>query len=93
MGLIAGYIPWLMLTNRTVFEFYVVAFEPWLILLLVAGVRTWFRNTEYRYRTANFIAVFALIALIASAFFYPIWTGEWISYDFWRLRMWLPSWI
>jgi len=56
-------------------------------------VRTWFRNTEYRYRTANFIAVFALIALIASAFFYPIWTGEWISYDFWRLRMWLPSWI
>jgi len=93
MGLIAGYIPWLMLTNRTVFEFYVVAFEPWLILLLVAGVRTWFRNTESRYRTANFIAVFALIALIASAFFYPIWTGEWISYDFWRLRMWLPSWI
>jgi dolichyl-phosphate-mannose--protein O-mannosyl transferase len=93
MGLVAGYVPWMLLTNRTVFEFYVVAFEPWLILLLVAGLRSWFRNTEYRYRTANFIAGFALLSILASAFFYPIWTGEWISYEYWHWRMWLPSWI
>lgn len=93
IGLIAGYVPWLLFTNRTVFEFYVVVFEPWLILLLVAGLRSWFRNTEYRYRTANLIAAFAVLAIISSGFFYPIWTGEWLSYDFWRWRMWLPSWI
>ncbi len=93
IGLIAGYVPWLLLTNRTVFEFYVVAFEPWLILLLVAGLRSWFRNTENRNRTAYLIAGFTLLAIASSAFFYPIWTGEWLSYDFWRWRMWLPSWI
>jgi dolichyl-phosphate-mannose--protein O-mannosyl transferase len=93
IGLIAGYFPWLLFTNRTVFEFYVVVFEPWLILLLVAGLRSWFRNTEYRNRTANLIAAFAVLAIISSGFFYPIWTGEWLSYDFWRWRMWLPSWI
>jgi dolichyl-phosphate-mannose--protein O-mannosyl transferase len=93
VGLIAGYVPWMLLTNRTVFEFYVVAFEPWVILLLVAGLRSWFRNTEYRYRTANFISGFALLSILVSAFFYPIWTGMWISYEFWHWRMWLPSWI
>jgi dolichyl-phosphate-mannose--protein O-mannosyl transferase len=93
VGLIAGYVPWMLLTNRTVFEFYVVAFEPWVILLLVAGLRSWFRNTEYRYRTANFISGFALLSILVSAFFYPIWTGAWISYEFWHWRMWLPSWI
>jgi dolichyl-phosphate-mannose--protein O-mannosyl transferase len=93
LGLIGGYVPWLTLTNRTVFEFYVVAFEPWLILLLVAGLRSWFRNSEYRYRTANFIGGFVVLVVLASAFFYPVWTGEWVSYDFWRFRMWLPSWI
>jgi dolichyl-phosphate-mannose--protein O-mannosyl transferase len=35
-----------------------------------------------------------LIAVIAAAWwFYPIWTGEVIPYDQWRLRMWMPTWI
>ena len=93
LGLIAGYVPWLTLTTRTVFEFYVVAFEPWLILFLVAGLRAWFKHTDYRYRTANLIAGFVILVILTSTFFYPIWTGEWITYDFWRWRMWLPSWI
>ena len=28
-----------------------------------------------------------------SAFFYPVWTAEIISYQDWRFRMWMPSWI
>ena len=93
LGLIAGYVPWLALTNRTVFEFYVIAFEPWLILLLVAGLRSWFRNTESKRLTANLIGGFVILVLAASAFFYPVWVGHWISYEHWQWRMWLPSWI
>ena len=33
------------------------------------------------------------LAVVAAVFFWPIWTGQTISYDAWRLRMWLPSWI
>ena len=35
-GLGAGYLPWLLYLNRTVFQFYTIAFEPYLILALVA---------------------------------------------------------
>ena len=93
LGLVAGFVPWIALMNRTVFEFYVIAFEPWVILLLVAGLRAWFKNSERPKRAANFISGFVILTVLVSVFFYPIWTGMWIGYDFWKLHMWLPSWI
>jgi len=92
-GLFAGYVPWLLLPNRTMFEFYVISFSPWIMLILVAGLRAWFQNCAKPKTAAHWIAVYLSIAALTSAFFYPIWTGMWISYDFWRLYMWLPSWI
>jgi dolichyl-phosphate-mannose-protein mannosyltransferase len=40
MGMVAGYLPWLAYLNRTVFQFYTIAFEPYLILglTLVLGL-------------------------------------------------------
>jgi dolichyl-phosphate-mannose--protein O-mannosyl transferase len=35
MGMVAGYLPWLMYLHRTVFQFYTIAFEPYLLLGLV----------------------------------------------------------
>ena len=93
LGIFAGYVPWLLLMNRTVFEFYVVAFSPWVILILVAGLRAWYQNSASPKRAANWIAGYLTLVVLGSAFFYPIWTGMWISYDFWKLHMWLPSWI
>ena len=92
-GLFAGYVPWLLLPNRTMFEFYVISFSPWIMLILVAGLRAWFQNSAKPKTAANWIAGYLSVAALTSAFFYPIWTGMWISYDFWRLHMWLPSWI
>ncbi|MEO7146464.1 MAG: phospholipid carrier-dependent glycosyltransferase, partial [Terrimesophilobacter sp.] len=34
IGLAAGYLPWLLYLNRTVFQFYTIVFEPYLILAL-----------------------------------------------------------
>lgn len=39
------------------------------------------------------LAVVCLLATAALVFFYPVWTGQTISYDSWDLRMWLTSWI
>ncbi|GAA3509990.1 hypothetical protein GCM10022262_37220 [Georgenia daeguensis] len=33
------------------------------------------------------------LAVAAAVFWWPIWTGATVSYDFWRWHMWLPSWI
>ncbi len=93
LGIFAGFVPWLLLPNRTMFEFYVISYSPWVILLLVAGLRAWFQNSTAPRRAANWIAGLLITMALTSAFFYPIWSGMWISYDFWRLHMWLPSWI
>src|SRR5690625_7132902 len=33
-GIAGGYLPWLMYSDRTIFTFYAVAFEPWMLLCL-----------------------------------------------------------
>ncbi|WP_257998461.1 dolichyl-phosphate-mannose--protein mannosyltransferase [Zhihengliuella halotolerans] len=38
------------------------------------------------------VGVFMALAIALSAFFWPVWTGQTISYEAWHLRVWLPSW-
>lgn len=96
MGLGAGYLPWLLYTGRTVFQFYTIAFEPYLILSLtfviglVLGRRT--DATWRRIRGIAVTTVFLVFVLAVSAFFYPIWTGMQVPYWFWQLHIWLPTW-
>ncbi|WP_223881387.1 dolichyl-phosphate-mannose--protein mannosyltransferase [Nesterenkonia ebinurensis] len=44
-------------------------------------------------RNTVLVICFVLLAVAVSVFFWPVWTAEFISYDQWRLRMWLQSWI
>ena len=37
VGIAAGYLPWLAFSGRTVFQFYTIAFEPYLLLGLAGG--------------------------------------------------------
>ena len=37
-GIAAGYLPWLLYPTRTMFQFYAIAFEPYLVLCLAATV-------------------------------------------------------
>lgn len=96
-GVGAGYLPWFLYPERTMFYFYAVSFEPFLILALVyclglvlgrASDPPWHRRSGL-YLVALFIAAVILL----SAFFYPVWTAETIPYDAWKVRMWMPSWI
>ncbi|GAB3616473.1 phospholipid carrier-dependent glycosyltransferase [Okibacterium endophyticum] len=97
MGIVAGYLPWLMYTGRTVYQFYTIAFEPYLILALVLtlGVILGRRDDE-RYRRTSGIAltvVFVTSAVLLSAFWYPLWTATTVPHWFWMLHNWLPGWI
>ncbi|MFC6354896.1 dolichyl-phosphate-mannose--protein mannosyltransferase [Luethyella okanaganae] len=96
MGLAAGYLPWLMYLNRTVFQFYTIAFEPYLLLGLtfviglILGTREdpWWR----RQRGIGVVGVYLGCVLAVSAFFYPIWTAQQVPFWFWQLHIWLPGW-
>jgi len=96
-GVGAGYLPWFMYPERTMFTFYAVSFEPFLVLALtyclglVLGRRS---EPLWRRRSGLYlVAMFVAGAVLLSAFFYPVWTAEIIPYQDWRFRMWMPSWI
>lgn len=39
------------------------------------------------------LTVVCALAVTALVWFWPVWTGQTLSYDMWRARMWLGSWI
>ena len=97
VGVGAGYLPWMMYLNRTVFQFYSIVFEPFLILALVFALAAILgRRDAPSYRRENgvrFVALFCLLSLVVSIFFLPIWTGMQTPFWFWQAHMWLPGWI
>ena len=90
LGILAGYFPWFFFQKRTVFTFYAVVFEPFLILAIVLLAKLAY---EFDERLKIVIAV-ALIAIAFNfVYFYPIFTGDITTYDAWFARMWWSSWI
>jgi dolichyl-phosphate-mannose--protein O-mannosyl transferase len=97
LGVAAGYLPWLMYLNRTVFQFYSIVFEPFLILALVFAFQKMLGSRDApRYRRdsgVRFVALFTLLSIMISIFFFPIWTGMQTPFWFWQAHMWIPSWV
>lgn len=96
-GILAGYAPWFMYQHRTIYSFYSVAFEAFLIicvayiLALILGRAT---DSEHRRRIgAGIVTAYLLVTIAVSAFFYPLSVGKVIPYESWRDRMWFSSWI
>lgn len=95
LGIVGGYLPWLAYLNRTVFQFYAIAFLPWMILALVYALRMYLhtRSTEQLPSALRLVGGYFGFAFAVSLFFLPIWIGTWTPYWYWHIHMWLPSWI
>ncbi|TDN43672.1 dolichyl-phosphate-mannose-protein mannosyltransferase [Curtobacterium flaccumfaciens] len=97
MGVAAGYLPWLLYVNRTVFQFYTIAFEPFMVMALAAaiglvlGSRT--DPRPRRTRAVVWVGVYLGVVVLASAYWYPMWTGIQMPWDFIRSHYWVPSWL
>ena len=96
-GLVAGWVPWLFITERTIFTFYTIAFAPWMYLALAYALVVGWEELVHdpvKRRRARW-AIGALLGLIVaiSVFFYPVWVGMEVRYTFWHLHMWLGSWV
>ncbi|MCU1599079.1 MAG: phospholipid carrier-dependent glycosyltransferase [Glaciihabitans sp.] len=96
-GVGAGYLPWLMYTDRTVFQFYTIAFEPYMILAIafVASQLIGARGDPplARARGTRWIAVFLVLCVAISIFFWPLSTGIQEDYRFIQAHYWLASWM
>ncbi|GLP64088.1 phospholipid carrier-dependent glycosyltransferase [Streptomyces sp. TUS-ST3] len=93
----AGYLPWFLYQDRTIFSFYAVVFVPYLCLAvtMMLGAVLGPPGADRRRRTRGAVAAGALVLLIAWNFiyFFPLYTGETIPYADWHSRMWLDTWI
>ncbi|WP_405742805.1 phospholipid carrier-dependent glycosyltransferase [Streptomyces sp. NBC_00028] len=93
----AGYLPWFLYQDRTIFAFYAVVLVPYLCLAVTMTLAALLGPpgaTESR-RTRGAITAGVLVLLIAWNFiyFFPIYTGQTIPYADWHARMWLDTWI
>ncbi|WP_376786841.1 MULTISPECIES: dolichyl-phosphate-mannose--protein mannosyltransferase [Arsenicicoccus] len=93
----AGYLPWFLYQDRTIFTFYAVVFVPYLVLAvtyllgLVIGRP---EASDARRRTGLTVAgTFVALCVACFVFFWPVYTAQVIPYADWQLRMWFPSWI
>ncbi|MDH6627875.1 dolichyl-phosphate-mannose-protein mannosyltransferase [Streptomyces sp. LBL] len=96
-GIAAGYLPWFLYQDRTIFFFYTIVFVPFLCLavtMLLGAIIGPPGSTDTR-RVVGATGAGILVLLIAWNFiyFWPIYTGTTIPIDQWRSRMWLDTWV
>jgi len=106
-GVAAGYLPWLLYTERTVFQFYTIVFLPYLILALVYVVglllgrpadaagpapRSAAASGARHLQAVVAVAVALALVVASSAFFLSAWTGIQVSGLYQQLHYWLPGW-
>ena len=97
-GAFAGIAPWLMYPDRTMFFFYALPAQPFLVMAVVftmgmiIGPRT--APPERRLAGALACAGFVVLTALCFAYFWPLYTGQVMPYDDWNARIWLGSnWI
>jgi dolichyl-phosphate-mannose--protein O-mannosyl transferase len=93
LGMAAGYLPWFAMQQRTAFSFYAIIFEPFMIVAIVYCAKLLLDSGLKPVVSQSIVGgTFALI-LLCFLFFIPLFTGQPITYEDWRLRMWFDSWI
>ena len=96
LSLAAGYLPWFNWQKRTIFNFYTIAFEPFIVLIVVFALSKLLEPDSYgvvtkfrRYLSYGYLVVVVLNFL----YFLPLFLGSLITYHHWSSLMWFPSWI
>lgn len=96
-GVASTWLPWLAYDDRPIFLFYAIAILPFVVLAitLVIGELIGGSREPSRRRTAGVIVagVYVVGAIVAFAWFWPIWTDMLLTSSEWVDRMWFSRWI
>jgi dolichyl-phosphate-mannose-protein mannosyltransferase len=96
----AGIVPWFWseTDDRTMFFFYALPAEPFLVLAVVyvcgailGPSRRKQPTTDRRLIGAIIVGAYVLLVAACFAYFYPIYAGGQLTYQQWWSRMWLGS--
>jgi dolichyl-phosphate-mannose-protein mannosyltransferase len=91
-GVIAGWLPWFPLVDRTKFYYYALEFEPFLILSITLCLGLILGQTSAsllrRATGAGLVGAYLLIVLLMFRYFYPVLAAKVIPYSDWYAHMW-----
>ncbi len=93
LGIIAGYLPWFAMQERTMFSFYAIIIEPFMILAIVYCAKLLLDSGIKPSVSQSIIAGLFALVVLCFLYFLPLYTGQTITYDDWKMRMWFNSWI
>ncbi len=96
-GIAAGWLPWLLYLERTIFTFYTVVYVPFLVMALAMSMGAMLGRADApqqrRGRGALAAGALLIAVVVVAWWFWPVWSGQVIPYPEWQLRMWLPTWV
>ena len=93
LGLAAGYLPWFAMQQRTVFTFYAIIIEPFLILAIIYCAKLLLASGLKPFVSQSIVGGVLVLIIVCFLYFIPLFTGQIITYEDWNLRMWFKSWI
>ncbi|WP_308493453.1 dolichyl-phosphate-mannose--protein mannosyltransferase [Microbacterium terrisoli] len=101
LGVGSAYVPWLLFPERTIFQFYTIAMAPFLVIAVAFALRDIAGRDRHgqvitggrRLTGQRLVWVYLAVVVLLSAFWYPVWVGMPVPYDFWLIHNWLPTWI
>lgn len=93
IGVIAGYLPWFAMQQRTMFTFYAIIIQPFMILAVVYCAKLLLDSGLKPAFSQSIVGSLFVLIFICFIYFLPLYTGQTITYDQWKMRMWFASWI
>lgn len=95
--ILSGWVPWMFYPNRTMFYFYILPALPFLVLAVAYGLGVVLGPAsaapERRFAGALAVGLYLVVILLTFIYFYPIYTGQLLTWAQWHSRMWFDSWI
>jgi dolichyl-phosphate-mannose--protein O-mannosyl transferase len=95
VGFAAGYLPWFLTPERTMFLFYALPSVPFMVLALTfcAGQVLGRASPHSRRSVVGAVLVGGYLCLTTLNFFYfyPVLAGQNITYAQWQDRMWFQN--
>ena len=96
-GLATTWLPWFLYDDRPIFYFYAIACLPFLVLSLTLAMGHLIGTSDVPTprRTLGVVVAgsYTVLALLAFAWFWPVWTDVLLTKSEWDARIWFQRWI
>ncbi|MFM6847690.1 MAG: dolichyl-phosphate-mannose--protein mannosyltransferase, partial [Terrabacter sp.] len=97
VGLASTWLPWFLYDDRPIFFFYAITCLPFMVLsiALAMGHLIGASDAPGPRRTFGVVVAgsYTVLALIAFAWFWPVWTDALLTKSEWDARIWFQRWI